>query len=67
MPVDAQFWLDRAGDARVARPVNCSKRVGDAYDTCSVFCRHYRMYTAPAAAAAASPPPYVKPMDTHFD
>mmetsp|Transcript_65861 Transcript_65861/g.106793 ORF Transcript_65861/g.106793 Transcript_65861/m.106793 type:complete len:183 (+) Transcript_65861:25-573(+) len=46
MPVDAQFWLDRAGDARVARPVNCSKRVGDAYDTCSVFCRHYRMLSS---------------------
>lgn len=44
MITDRQFWLENAGDDRAGQPVNCSKRVGAAFDTCSVFCRHYIMY-----------------------
>jgi len=40
---DRAFWKEETGDDRTANAVNCSKRMGAAFDTCSVFCRHYRM------------------------
>jgi len=40
---DPAFWKLETGDERFASAVNCSKRLGIEYDTCSVFCRHYQM------------------------
>mmetsp|Transcript_56476 Transcript_56476/g.115583 ORF Transcript_56476/g.115583 Transcript_56476/m.115583 type:complete len:195 (+) Transcript_56476:149-733(+) len=43
---DAQYWQETTGQDTAAEPVNCTKRVGDGYDTCSIFCWTYEMLTS---------------------
>mmetsp|Transcript_11613 Transcript_11613/g.27358 ORF Transcript_11613/g.27358 Transcript_11613/m.27358 type:complete len:202 (-) Transcript_11613:219-824(-) len=43
---DSNYWMRTTGQDTAADPVNCTKRVGNEYDTCSIFCRTYRMLSS---------------------